>query len=118
MTAQQIEQAVMEFHLRHRQGPRPLTNIPEPVAHGGQKLEQENVRQVEVVADSARKRIRHSAEALQVAPASRQEAYQGLVVRQLEEGLVRHNAHDALRLLAQVFEPMRLVPLRLPKCCH
>ena len=40
MTAKQVEQAVMEFRLRQRQGPRPLTNIPEPVTHGGQKLEQ------------------------------------------------------------------------------
>ena len=65
-----------------------------------------------MVTDGARERIRHPAEALQVAPASRQEAYQGLVVRQLEEGLVRHNAHD--ETVAAVANDLR-VAYPLPK---
>ena len=65
-----------------------------------------------MVTDGARERIRHPAEASQVAPASRQEAYQGLVVRQLEEGLVRHNPHD--KTVAAVANDLRVV-YPLPK---
>ena len=96
MTTKGVE---LEYLRRQGQAARPLTNTPELSVCPqtlAQKLEQENVRQVEVVRDAARERVLHPDEVSQVVPGhaaivGRQEAFQVRpeVVHQLEEGLAK-----------------------------